>query len=251
MDRKMLQAANVVGFIAVIAVNALANALPLNGVTTAELSDSYPNLFVPAGYVFSIWGVIYLLLLGFTVYQARSAQRGSEFMEKIGWLFFLSCVFNSVWIFLWHWRLVLPSVLVMFGLLGTLILIYLRLDIGRGAPSRDERLYVHLPFSVYLGWITVAPIANVTALLVSWGWPSYGPAAVNWTMLVITVAVALSLANVWLRRDVGYNLVLIWALVGIAVKQWGVGLVPYAALTGAAVIAAGLTGVKLLWKRGA
>ena len=248
MDRKMLQAANVIGFIAVIAVNALANTLPLNGVTTAELSDSYPNLFVPAGYVFSIWGVIYLLLLGFTVYQARSAQRDSDFIDKIGWLFFLSCVFNSVWIFLWHWRLVLPSVLVMFGLLGTLVMIYLRLDIGRGEPGRNERLYVHLPFSVYLGWITVAPIANVTALLVSWGWPSYGPAAVNWTMLVIAVAVALSLANVWQRRDVGYNLVLVWALVGIAVKQWGMGPVPYAALIGGAVIAVALAGVKL-WKR--
>jgi len=251
MDRKILQSANVVGFIAVIAVNALASALPLNNVTTAELSDSYPNLFVPAGYVFSIWGVIYLLLLGFTIHQARSAQRDSEFINKLGWLFFLSCVFNSVWIFLWHWSLVLPSVLVMFCLLGTLILIYLRLDIGRGTPGRDERLYVHLPFSVYLGWITVAPIANVTALLVSWGWPSYGPAAVNWTMLVIAVAVALSLANIWLRRDVGYNLVILWALAGIAVKQWGVGLVPYAALTGAAVIAVGLTWVKLLWRRGA
>jgi len=248
MNGRTLQAANVVGFVAVIVVNTLANALPLNGVTTAQLSDSYPNLFVPAGYVFSIWGVIYLLLLGFTVYQARSAQRDSDFMGRIGWLFFLSCVFNSVWIFLWHWRLVLPSVLVMFGLLGTLILIYLRLDIGRGTPSRDERLYVHLPFSVYLGWITVAPIANVTALLVSWGWPSYGPAAVNWTLLVIAVAVALSLANVWLRRDAGYNLVIVWALAGIAVKQWGVGLVPYAALIGGAVIAVALAGVKL-WRR--
>jgi hypothetical protein len=169
-------------------------------------------------------------------------------MDRIGWLFFLSCVFNSVWIFLWHWSLLLPSVLVMFGLLGTLILIYLRLDIGRGTSSRDERLYVHLPFSVYLGWITVAPIANVTALLVSWGWPSYGPVAVNWTILVIAVAVALSLANVWLRRDIGYNLVIVWALAGIAVKQWGLGLVPYAALIGGAVIAVALAGVKL-WKR--
>ena len=248
MDRRTLQAANVVGFVAVVAVNALANALPLNGVTTAQLSDSYPNLFVPAGYVFGIWGVIYLLLLVFTVYQARPAQRDADFLGKIGWLFLLSCVFNAAWIFLWHWRLVPASVLVMLGLLGTLIMIYTRLDVGRGEPGRDLRLYVHLPFSVYLGWITVAPIANVTALLVSWGWPSFGPAAVNWTLLVIAVAVALSLANVWLRGDVGYNLVLVWALAGIAVKQWGTGAVPYAALAGAAVIAAALAGVKLLRK---
>ena len=135
------------------------------------------------------------------------------------------------------------------GLLGTLIMVYLRLDIGRGEPGRDVRLYVHLLFSVYLGWITVAPIANVTALLVSWGWPSYGSAAVNWALLVIGVAAALSLANVWLRGDVAYNLVLVWALSGIAVKQWGAGMVPYAALIGAAVIAAALAGVKLMRKR--
>ena len=249
MDNRTLQAANVVGFAAVIVVNALANALPLNGVTTAQLSDSYLNLFVPAGYVFGIWGVIYLLLLGFTVYQARPAQRDAAFLGRIGWLFFASCVLNAAWIFLWHWRLVPASILVMFGLLGTLIMIYLRLDIGRGEPGRDLRLYVHLPFSVYLGWITVAPIANVTALLVSWGWPSYGSASVNWTLLVIGVAVALSLANAWSRGDVGYNLVLVWALAGIAVKQWGVGMVPYAALVGAAVIPVALAGVKLLRKR--
>jgi len=249
MDRRVLQAANVIGFVAVVVVNALANALPLNGVTTAQLSDSYPNLFVPAGYVFSIWGVIYLLLLGFTVYQARPAQRDAAFQGEIGWLFFASCALNAAWIFLWHWRLVLSSVVIMFGLLGTLVTIYLRLDVGRGEPSRDVRLFVHLPISVYLGWITVAPIANVTALLVSWGWPSFGPAAVNWTLLVIAVAVALSLANAWTRGDAGYSLVLVWALVGIAVKQWGGGVVPYVALAGSAVIAAGLAGVKLLRKR--
>jgi benzodiazapine receptor len=249
MDKRYLQAANAAGFIVMVVVNALANILPLNGVSTAELSDSYPNYFVPAGYVFSIWGVIYLLLLGFTVYQARPAQRDSGLLDRIGWLFVLSCLLNSVWIFLWHWRLVLPSVLIMFGLLGTLILIYLRLDVGVTETSRNEWLYVHLPFSVYLGWITVAPIANVTALLVSMGWPSYGPAATNWTILVIVVAVAIGLTSVWTRGDVGYNLVLVWAFAGIVVKQMGSGLVPYAAGIGAAIILLALTGVKLLKRR--
>jgi len=251
MDKRILQAANVTGFMVMVAVNALANILPLNGVTTAELSDSYPNYFVPAGYVFSIWGIIYLLLLGFTVHQARPSQRDSGFLDSVGWLFVLSCLLNSAWIFLWHWRLVLPSVLVMFGLLGTLILIYLRLDIGVTKPSRYEQLYVHLPFSVYLGWITVAPIANVTALLVSIGWPSYGPAATNWTIIVIAVAAAIGLTSVWTRGDVGYNLVLVWAFAGIVVKQMGSGLVPYAAGLGAAIIVVALIGVKLLKRRGA
>ena len=230
-DTKLLQITNVVGFVAVVAVNILANALPINGVTTGELSDSYPNLFVPAGYVFAIWGVIYLLLLAFAVYQASSKRRGAQFLNKIGWLFGLSCAANVVWIFLWHYRLLLPSLIAMFALLGSLILIYLRLDIGRGDPSREERLYIHLPFSVYLGWITVAPIANVVAFLVSISWDGFGLGEVTWTVAMIAVAVLLTLLNIQTRGDVGYTLVIIWALGGIIVKQMAIqGIVTTAGL---------------------
>lgn len=232
-----------------VTVNALANLLPLNGVTTAELSDSYPNYFVPAGYVFSIWGVIYLLLLAFTVHQFRSGQ-DQEYVKKIGWLFALSSVLNAAWIFLWHWRLVALSLVAMFGLLGSLIMIYLRLDIGKAKPPRDERLYVHLPFSVYLGWITVAPIANIVAFLVSSGWESYGTAAIYWTLLVIGVAVALTLANLYTRGDAAYSLVIVWALGGILYKQMAVALISYAAGAGIAVILAGI-GVTRLRARSA
>ena len=169
-----LQVANILGYIGVVVVNILANALPLGGNTTGELSDAYPNLFVPAGYVFSIWGVIYLLLLAFTVYQAFPSRRGEEFQHKIGYFFVISCVLNISWIFLWHYEHVIPSVVLMFALLISLIMIYLRLDIGRGSPSKGERLWIHLPFSVYLGWITVAPIANVVAALVSINWNGFG-----------------------------------------------------------------------------
>ena len=249
MDKRILQGANIIGFVVMVVVNVLANTLPLNNVTTAELSDSYPNYFVPAGYVFSIWGIIYLLLLGFTVYQARPAQRNGELLEKVGWFFLVSCLLNSVWIFLWHWKLVLPSVLVMFGLLGTLIIIYLRLGVGLTKLGREEKIYVHLPFSVYLGWITVAPIANVTALLVNMGWPSYGAEAINWTLLVLGVAIVIGLINVWTRGDVGYNLVLVWAFLGIMVKQLGVGLVPYVAGLGAAIIIIALLGTYIRRRR--
>jgi hypothetical protein len=216
---RVLQAANVLGYVGVVAVNVLANALPLGGNTTAELSDAYPNLFVPAGYVFSIWGVIYLLLLAFTVYQASSSRRGEGFLRKIGYLFALSCALNMSWIFLWHYEHVIPSLLPMFALLASLILIYLRLDVGRGSPSRGERLWVHLPFSVYLGWITVAPIANVVAALVSINWDGFGIGEVAWTVIMIAVAVALTVVNTFTRGDVGYALVIVWALGGIAVKQ--------------------------------
>jgi len=230
-DTKLLQITNIVGFVAVVVVNILANALPINGKTTAELSDSYPNLFVPAGYVFAIWGVIYLLLLAFTVYQASPKRRGAQFLGKIGYLFGISCAANVVWIFLWHYELLFPSLIAMFALLGSLIMIYLRLDIGRDDPPREERLYVHLPFSVYLGWITVAPIANVVAALVSINWDGFGLGEVTWTMALIVVAVILTLLNIQTRGDIGYTLVIVWALGGIIVKQMAIqGIVTTAGL---------------------
>jgi hypothetical protein len=233
---RFLQAANVLGYVGVVAVNVLASALPLGGKTTAELSDAYPNLFVPAGYVFSIWGVIYLLLLAFTVYQASPLRRGEGFLSKIGYLFALSCAFNVSWIFLWHYEYVIPSLLPMFALLASLILIYTRLDVGRSSPSRGERLWVHLPFSVYLGWITVAPIANVVAALVSVGWDGFGLGEVAWTIVMIAVAVALTVVNTFTRGDVGYALVIIWALGGITVKQMAIQAIVATAGLGIAVI---------------
>lgn len=243
---RALQMGNALSFAAAVAVNALANALPLNGVTTGELSDSYPNYFVPAGYVFGIWGIIYLLLLGFTVRQLRRGGEDAEALRRIGWLFTASNLFNVAWVFLWHWRLVALSLLPMLGLLASLIVIYLRLDVGRAEVPRERWMYYHLPFSVYLGWITVAPIANVVAFLVSSGWESYGTTAMYWTALVISVAVALTLVNLWTRGDAAYSLVIVWALSGIVYKQMAEPLIPYAAGLGALVIlgGAGLSYVK-------
>jgi len=237
---RFLQAVNVLGYVGVVAVNVLASALPLGGKTTAELSDAYPNLFVPAGYVFSIWGVIYLLLLAFTVYQASPARRGEGFLSKIGYLFALSCALNISWIFLWHYEYVIPSLLPMFALLISLILIYTRLDIGRGSPSRGERLWVHLPFSVYLGWITVAPIANVVAALVSINWDGFGLSEVAWTVIMVAIAVVLTVVNTFTRGDVGYALVIVWALGGIAVKQMAIQAIVTAAGLGIIIVLASL-----------
>lgn len=231
-----LQVANILGYIGMVIVNILANALPLGGKTTGELSDAYPNLFVPAGYVFSIWGVIYLLLLAFTVYQASPSRKGDEFLYKIGYLFAISCALNIIWIFLWHYEYVIPSLLNMFALLLSLILIYLRLDIGRSSSALKERFWVHLPFSVYLGWITVAPIANVVAALVSINWNGLGLSEVTWTVIVIVVAVSLTVINILTRGDVGYALVIVWAFGGIIVKQMAVKAIVAAASLGIFII---------------
>ena len=235
-NTRTLQIMNIVGFIAIILVNTLANSLPLNDITQAELSDLYPNLFVPAGYVFSIWFVIYLLLLGFTVYQASPNRIKVDFIEKIGYYFFFSCMASVTWIFLWHYKLVFLSLLAMFGILGSLIMIYLRLDVGRVGVSREEWLLTQLPFSVYLGWITVASIANVVALLVSFNWSGFGVGEVTWTIVMISIAVLLTLLNINIRGDVGYVAVIIWALAGIVVKQMAIVNIVYTAGIGIIIL---------------
>ena len=197
-----LKILNLFAFLATIAVNAMANALPINGKTTGELSDLYPNLFVPAGLTFSIWGLIYLLLAAFIVYQvAAPGRNAADFLQRIGPLFILASAANIGWIFLWHYQRVPASLVVMLVLLASLMAIYLRLEIGVQASSWREKLLVQLPFSVYLGWITVATIANVTAVLVHSGWDRFGASEQFWTVVVLAVATAITLAVLFTRRS--------------------------------------------------
>lgn len=237
MDSKWLRIGNIVAFISTVAVNSLANILPLGGITTGELSDFYGNLFTPAGYVFSIWGLIYLLLAVFSFHQYRADD---ELHEKIDILFIVSCLFNIVWIFLWHYQYVFLSVFAMFGILGTLILIYVRLGIGVSDVSSDERNMVHLPFSVYLGWITVAPIANVAAFLVGTSWNGFNQAAINMTVGMIVIAMALTLINTYTRGDAAYAAVIVWAIGGILQKQMGTPMIPQTAVAAIAIIVLGV-----------
>lgn len=223
MRVKTLAIINLIGFILVVVINGLANGLPINGLTTGELSDMYPNLFVPAGFTFSIWGLIYLLLLLFVIYQLRSGdQRPTTVLSAIGYWFAISCLANASWILAWHYIQVPLSLLIMLMILGSLIVIYTRLSTIE--LSSTERWLVHLPFSVYLGWITVATIANGTTLLVNNGWNGGSLGPVNWTIIMIVVAIVAGGFFLWRYRDWGYVLVIIWALFGIYSKQKGSGI---------------------------
>ena len=219
------QIVNVLAVIVMITINILANALPINGQNTGEISDRFQVFFVPAGYVFSIWGLIYIGLLAFAVYQALPAQRENPRLRKIGYWFALSCLANSVWIFLWHYNLFPLSLIVMLVLLAALLVIYLRLDIGRTRVTTVERWCVNIPFSVYLGWITVATVANVTDVLYDLGWNGFGIAPETWAVIMLIIAAGLGVAMAVTRRDVAYLLVLVWAFAGIGVKQAAVPLV--------------------------
>ena len=231
------QLTNIFALGAVLTINALANILPINGVTTGEISDSFPSLFTPAGYVFSIWGLIYTLLIIFAVYQALPSQKDNPRLERLGYAFALSCVFNFSWILAWHYGAIGLSQLLMFGILASLILCYLRLGIGIMDVPRAEALCVRLPFSVYLGWITVATVANVSVTLLNYG-VTGGWLAPLWTVIAIAAAVGVGYLMLKNRGDTAFNLVLVWAFVGVAVKQWGVELlVVVGALAAAALVA--------------
>jgi len=214
---------NLIGFLGTIVVNGLANALPLNNQTTGELSDKYPNLFVPAGLTFSIWGVIYILLAIFVIYgliiSIKNNTQKTAFIKNIGILFFISSLANIGWIFAWHYEILPLSLVLMLVILGSLITIYLRLRIGKSDSTLSEKYLVHLPFSVYLGWITIATIANVTAVLVDINWNTFGLGEQFWAVAVIIVGIAIALSVLFTRKDIFYCLVVDWALLGILLKR--------------------------------
>lgn len=213
----------VVTYLAMIAANALANILPINGRTTGAVSDAYPNLFAPAGITFSIWGVIYLLLGAHVLYQLGLFHPRDDnpdraaLLNRVGVLFSLSSLTNIAWILAWHYDLILVSMLLIVTLLVMLIAIT-RTILGARLDTAD-RVFVRLPFSVYFGWITVATIANVTIWLVSIGWDGFGIAAATWALVILVVGALIGLAVIWTDRDPAYALVLVWAYIGIWIKH--------------------------------
>ena len=215
----------VICIIATVIMNGLANALPLNGVTTGEVSDRFQVFFVPAGYVFSIWGLIYVGLALYAIYQTLPAQRENPRLRATGYLFALSCLANITWLFLWHYEYFVLTLVAMIALLLLLIAIYLRLGIGRETVPRAERWLVQLPFSIYLGWISVATIANVTSVLDYLNWNGWGISPEVWTGIMLLAGVGLALAMAFTRGDVAYGLVIIWAFAGIAVRHAGTQIV--------------------------
>jgi len=241
MDKRTIRrAANFIAVIATLIVNGLANALPLNGLTTGEISDRFEVYFVPAGYVFSIWGVIYLGLILFAIYQALPAQRDNPRLARIGYLFVLSSMANIAWLFLWHYERFSWTLLAMFSLLLLLVAIYERLRIGRAEVTPGEKWLVHVPFSIYLGWVTVASIANVTSVLDDLNWGGWGISPEAWTVIMLMAATGIAWAVSLTRGDVAYMLVIAWAFAGIGVKHSSNPTVAGAAWAATALVAIGL-----------
>jgi hypothetical protein len=208
-------------FVGVIAVNALANILPINGYNTGQISAFYPNAFVPAGFTFSIWGVIYLLLLsytiGFTYYtlKRQAYPKSYKFIEQINPYFLWTCVFNMAWIVAWHYLQIELSVVIMLLFLITLIQLFLKSNMIANDLNLTQRFILQTPFIVYLGWISVATIANITALLVAYKWTAFSIAPIYWSALMIFIALLLAVLMLNKFKAVPFALVVAWALWGI------------------------------------
>jgi translocator protein len=229
MSPKLLAIRNWLALILMLTVNTLANTIPINGYNTGQVSSFYPNLFVPDGFTFSIWGVIYLLLIGFVV----TCTKWLWFKADMFPLFFITCLLNAGWILAWHYLQVFYSVIIMLLFLAMLIYIYLQLQPFRTLLSPVQKLFLYTPFVVYLGWISVATIANITALLVHLKWTGAPFAEETWSIIMIITASILGMIFIGKRSDRAFALVIAWALLGIYRGQSeNAPAIGYAALAG-------------------
>jgi len=205
-----------------VGMNYLANALPLNGMTTGEVSDLYSNLFAPAGYTFAVWAVIYVLLAFHTIYQLgffRSGERSDvrELVDKVAVYFIVSSIANTLWIVAWHYLKLGISVALMVVILVCLIAIN-RLT-AKVDLTLKEKFFIRLPFSIYFGWITVATIANVTAFLVKAEWSGFGLSDATWTVIILLVGTVLGVMTLLKIWSAPYGFTLVWAYIGIYSKH--------------------------------
>lgn len=241
---------NFVALLAVLVINYLSNSLPLNGKTPGELSDLYPNYFVPAGLTFSIWGIIYTWLIVWTGYQVAAlfssslARKMEPIIEKSNPWFVINCLLNILWLFAWHWQVLWLSVTVMIALLLTLIKLNLAIrDSSLLPPSKLEKNIAWIPLGIYQGWITVALIANITAALVQEGIFTGSSMEVPLAAMMVAVGALLAIVVLFLQKNIGHGLAVSWALFGIYLKQHVLSgsdhqLISYTALAGMAGVLA-------------
>ena len=224
----LLQLLNICSYLLMIVINAFADLIPIGGNTSAEVSVRYSNHFLPSPITFLIWPLIYLLLLLFSIYQAgtlfqqnKTGVSNKEIVAgKIGMLFILSCLLNSSWLLAWHFHQIGLSAIIMIILLITLILIHQRLSIAITPVDENERTFVWLPFSIYLGWISIACMSNIAAWLVSVGWNGFGVAQSWWAIALVVLGTLISVLMIFKRHNVFFGLTVIWAFAGIALKQF-------------------------------
>jgi len=217
----MLPIATLIAIIATLTVNILSNFFPPAGLNIGEIANTILQgvQVTPANYAFAIWGLIYIGLIAYGIYQIRPTQRGNPTIRRVDSLLIIACIAQIAWIYLFTLRLFWLSVVAILAILLPLIGAYLQLNIGREQVSRERRWMVHVPFSVYLGWISVATIVNIASALYTWGWDGWGISAAGWTVFMLVVGATIGAIVAIQRADVAFTLVFIWAYVAIAIRQ--------------------------------
>lgn len=230
---------NLIILLAVIFWNYWVNANGLNGNTVSSLSAEYENLFTPAGYAFSIWGLIFLALFAqsvFFVSRAFNPAKDSDFLSQIGPYLIMANIGNGLWLYMWLMEHTGISVIVMLGILASLVIVILNTNMERWDAPRPVIFWLWWPIALYSGWIAVATIANISAFLAKSNWAS-NQAEVAWTVTMIGFAVILNLFMTFTRNLREFAIVGVWALIAIAVRHWGkIPSIQWTALFGAIVL---------------
>lgn len=208
--------------IVMIVINTLGDLIPYNGITSREVGDQFEVYFSPSNYTYAIWGLIIAGLIAYSIFQALPSQKEDPFLRKIGWLYVASCVVNSGWMVFWHYKNFFLTLVVIFILMISLIVIYRQLNIGKEKVRPGMRFFVHLPFSIYLGWITLTMFGNITYFLHSIGWDGLGLDQRIWAVVLIVLSVVMAELIAFNRQDLAFLAVFIWTFAGIAQAQYGI-----------------------------
>ena len=220
--KKIYAVVNMVSVCMVVVINYLSQNQRWNGTTIGETSDRYDNLFTPAGYAFSIWGIIFLMLLAYSFFQIRRvffSTKPSPFIEQTGWWFSIANTLNALWVIAFIYDQISLSVVIMVGILYSLLKIVIKTNMERWDAPIPIIAFVWWPICIYAGWIAVATIANFSAFFVSLGRVGSELSQVVWTMIMITAAVLINILMVWLRNMREFSAVAVWALVAIFIRH--------------------------------
>lgn len=239
MNAKGFSIVNLIGVIAVVFFNYYFNAVGINGNTMPSLSEKYDSLFTPAGYAFSIWGIIFLALFVqaiFLIVRAFKPEKDQTSISQIGLGIFIANMLNILWVYAWLSEFTGVSVAIMVLILITLLSVVVRTNMERWDAPLKIIVFIWWPICLYSGWIAVATIANISAMLVKVGWTG-GIPETTWAVVLIVVATLLGAFMIYNRNMREFAMVIVWALIAIAVRHWGVyPLLQYAALIGSAVL---------------
>ncbi|AFZ42897.1 hypothetical protein PCC7418_0675 [Halothece sp. PCC 7418] len=215
------QVSNMIAIVAAFGVNVLANVRPIGGLTLGEISNQLfaDVLITPARYAFAIWGVIYLGLFSFAIYQALPSQQEKPVLQRISYWLVTASVAQMVWIFVFQSRWFVESFVVMLLILLSLMRVYSHVEVNRRRISRRERWFLEIPISIYFAWISVATVVNGAVALTAMDWNGWGIAPEVWTVIMMSIAGAIALVINLVHQDVAFTAVLIWALSAIAIRH--------------------------------